>query len=96
MSDIVKGTTKSGFKYEIDPGIINSWEAMEFRVRIEKGDSGAASEGFRFILGTEQFDRILEHIRKKTGKPYASQDDVIEIANEIINAALGEEEAKNS
>lgn len=95
MSNIVKGTTKSGFKYEIDPGIINSWEAMEYRVKIEKGDSGAASDGFRFILGSEQLDRILEHLRKKTGKPYTSQDDVLEIANEIIEAALGEEEAKN-
>lgn len=95
MSNIVKGTTKSGFKYEIDPGIINSWEAMEYRAKIEKGDAGAASEGFRFILGSEQLDRILEHLRKKAGKPYTSQDDVLEIANEIIEAALGEEEAKN-
>lgn len=95
MSNIVKGTTKSGFKFEIDPGIINSWEAMEYRVKIEKGDSGAASEGFRFILGSDQLDRILEHIRKKTGKPYVDQEDVLEIANEIFEAAQGDEETKN-
>lgn len=94
----VKGTTESGFKYEIDPGVLQSWEAMEYLVKIEQGDVAAAAEGFRFIIGSDQLDRVLEFIRKKSGKPYASQDEVLAVANEIIQAAQtaqGEENAKN-
>ena len=47
---------------------------------------------------SDQLDRVLEFIRKKSGKPYASQDEVLAVANEIIQAAQtaqGEENAKN-
>lgn len=92
-----KGTTTSGFDYEIDPDILTSWEALEIRVRIEKGDDDAAAvEGFRFLIGSEQFDRMLEFLRKKTGKRFASQQDVYDLCNEIFEeAAETEEEAKN-
>ena len=92
-----KGTTESGFKYEIDPDILTSWEALEIRVRIEKEDDGAAAvEGFRFLLGTEQFDKMLEFLREKTNKRYTSQQDVYDLVNEIFeDAADTEEEAKN-
>lgn len=94
----VKGTTESGFKYEIDPGVLQSWEAMEYLVKIEQGDVAAAAEGFRFIIGSDQLDKVLEFVRKKNGTPYASQEDVLAVANEIVKAAQdaqGEENAKN-
>jgi hypothetical protein len=94
----VKGTTESGFKFEIDPGVLTSWEAMEYLVKIEQGDVAAASEGFRFIIGSDQLDKVLEFVRKKNGTPYASQEDVLAVANEIVKAAQdaqGEENAKN-
>ena len=95
MAGIVKGTTKDGFKFEIDPGIINSWEAMEYRVKIEQGDTGAAVGGFRFIFGDEQFDAMLSFLKEKTKKPYTDQEDVLALANEILELANGEEESKN-
>ena len=92
-----KGKTASGFVYEIDPEILTSWEALEIRVKIEKGDDGAAAvEGFRFLLGSEQFDRMLEFLRKKTKKRFTSQQDVYDLCNEIFeDAGETEEEAKN-
>lgn len=91
-----KGKTASGFFYEVDPEILTSWEALEIRVKIEKGDDGSAAvEGFRFLLGSEQFDRMLEFLRKKSGKRYTSQQDVYDLFTEIFESVNSDEETKN-
>ncbi len=91
-----KGKTASGFSYEVDPEILTSWEALEIRVKIEKGDDGSAAvEGFRFLLGSEQFDRMLEFLRKKSGKRYTSQQDVYDLFTEIFESVNSDEETKN-
>ena len=91
-----KGKTASGFSYEVDPEILTSWEALEIRVKIEKGDDGSAAvEGFRFLLGSEQFDRMLEFLRKKSGKRYTSQQDVYDLFIEIFESVNSDEETKN-
>lgn len=92
----MKGKAKCGFEYDVDPDILVSWEALEIRVKIEKGDNSAAVDGYRFLLGDEQFDRLLDFLRKKTKKRFVKQEDIYDVFTDIWEAASeDEEETKN-
>lgn len=88
---MVKGTTGSGFKFEIDETIADDMEFMEAM-------ADAMDDAIKFpkvieqLLGTEQKKRLYDHVRGD-GKR-VSIEKTIEEFTEIMN--LAGEELKNS
>lgn len=64
---MIKGTTISGFDFEIDEEILDSWEYME-AVREADVHPLAIIDLAIMTLGTNQYNALKEHIRSKYGK----------------------------
>lgn len=78
---MVKGTTASGFKFEVDPEIVKDYEYLEL--------ASATSENGAFFpklinmtLGVEQVKALKEHLRKIKGRVYT--EDMSSEYTEII------------
>lgn len=89
---MVKGTTKSGFSFEIDPSKVDD---MEFLERLGAADNditkmpGIIAE----VLGAEQRAKLYDHMRNDSGNvPIGA---TITEFQEILTIANESEEAKN-
>ncbi|MDO4393105.1 MAG: hypothetical protein Q4C80_01660 [Bacillota bacterium] len=51
---MIKGTTKTGFEFEIDENVFDDWELVEAFREIERGDDGLIVDVVEQILGIEQ------------------------------------------
>lgn len=70
MDNMVTGTTKSGFSFEIDPDALNDWDTLELIGVIHNGDAMAKFAVFDLIkrlLGEEQTNRLKDHCRNEKG-----------------------------
>jgi len=63
-----KGTTKSGFEFEIDESVFDDWDLLERLNAIDKGNTAIVVDVATDILGQEQLDRLKDHLRSDTGK----------------------------
>ena len=89
---IIRGTTESGFDYEIDKRIANDMELLEQIAAADK-EISLFPALIKKMLGEEQKDRLYDHVRdKETGT--VPINECISIFNEIMNSAS--EETKNS
>ena len=91
---MVKGKTKSGFKYEVDKAMLNDAEFLESFCAISKGDNTEIFTLIEKMLGKEQKKALYEHVRTESGQVPLDKltDEVVEIF-----AALGEnDETKKS
>ena len=90
---MVKGETKSGFKFEIDPNKVND---MDFLERL--GDAGdditKMPRIMTEILGQDQRQKMYDHIRNDSGK--VPIEAAMDIFNEILTIANEARETKNS
>lgn len=66
---MVKGKTKSGFSYEINPAILKDWDFLELVDAFQNGDTSFKSiKSLLCMLLTEDgFDALKEHIRTQNG-----------------------------
>lgn len=64
---MIKGTTKSGFEFTIDPEVFNDWEILETLYDIDEGNSQLAVKVARSVLGTDQLEGLKEHIKAENG-----------------------------
>lgn len=72
------GKTASGFKYEVDSDVIESWDFIELLAEVE--DNALVSvKLLKMILGEEQTKALKAHLG---GKPKA--EDMFNALNEII------------
>lgn len=60
---MIKGKTKSGFEFEIDPNVFNDWEILEALYDIDNGNAQLAVKVARSVLGRDQLDKLTEHIK---------------------------------
>ena len=79
-----KGKTKSGFEFEVDPGVFDDWELLEKLNAIDKGESNLAVDVANAVLGKEQMDALKEHIKAEKGK--VSITDMMGALEEIFEA----------
>ena len=63
-----KGTTKSGFQFEIDESVFDDWDLLERLNAIDKGDTAIVVDVARDVLGTDQLERLKDHLRAESGK----------------------------
>lgn len=63
---VLKGTTKSGFKFELDQERLNNYELLESISEIDE-DPFAITKVLDLLLGKEEKNRLKEHIRNDEG-----------------------------
>lgn len=84
---MIKGTTASGFKFEIDPANVNDIEFLE-RLGIAFNDDITRVPGIMTeILGPEQRAKMYDHLRTADGRvpidaAMAEFQEILTIANE--------------
>lgn len=90
---MVKGTTKSGFKFSVDPDVISDMEFVELVAESE--DNGLVfPKLIQNILGKKQKESLYEHVRNKKGR--VPMDAIREELDDIFNAINSANETKNS
>lgn len=65
---MVKGTSTTGFEFEIDEDVLDDWEVVELLCKVEENDVSAFVKATKIILGEEQIDRLKSHVRERVGK----------------------------
>lgn len=89
---MVKGVTKSGFKFEVDPADAND---MEFLERLGEAMDNVAKfpKIMSELLGKDQRDRLYDHLRNEKGK--VPIDVCMNTFEEILTMVNEERETKN-
>lgn len=67
---MLTGTTSDGFEYTLDEDTLNDMEIVDLAVEIQKNPENlsAAMDFYERIIGTEQKQRLYDHLRTETGK----------------------------
>lgn len=63
---MLKGQTKSGFKYEIPEENLNNYELLEALAEVEENPL-LVPKVVRLLLGKEQAEKLKDHLRTETG-----------------------------
>ena len=64
---MLKGVTKSGFRFSINENVMNDWEMMEKLAEME--DNPLASVAvIKKMLGKNQYEALKSHLKKKNGR----------------------------
>ena len=83
---MVKGTTKSGFRYSVDENILDSWQFVEVLRDVQQKDqvkaAAAVVDLIRLVLGEEQTQRLAKYLTKD-GK-YVSTETMLKEYKEIV------------
>lgn len=64
----MEGITESGFAWEIPEESVDNYELLEVLHKIDTGNYGLLPEMVDKLLGTEQRDRLKEHLRDQNGR----------------------------
>lgn len=86
----MKGTTSSGFEYNLDETALDDYELLEDLCELDNGNTARTISALNRLLGTEQKDQLKEHLREENGRVPASKM-MIEMG-EIFNSV---KEGKN-
>lgn len=90
---MIKGTTESGFEFQIDPEDINDIEFLE-RLGIAFNDDVTKIPGIiTEVLGADQRARLYDHLRNERGK--VPIDAVMTAFQEILTIANESNQGKN-
>lgn len=63
---MIKGTTASGFAYEVSEDALNDYEILESLAELEENPLVFTTVAKR-LLGAEQLKRLKDHIRNEKG-----------------------------
>lgn len=80
---MIKGTTKSGFNFELDDDLFDDFELVELYAKVDKNMIYLGDLAEK-LLGAEQKRALIDHLREKNGKVRTS--DVIAALTEIETA----------
>lgn len=88
---MVRGTTESGFEFEIDSEVLDDYEFLELLCQIDEGKASLTAKMVDMLLGAEQKERLKNHIRnEENGRVSAKK--MLDTVMEIFNAT---KEGKN-
>ena len=90
---MIKGTTKSGFSYSVDPDNVKDMRVIELAAKT-KYDGLYVPELASRILGEKQKERLYKHLEDKKGR--VSPDKFGDALDEIMTAVNNADETKNS
>ena len=87
---MIKGTTKSGFEYQISDEALNDYEVFEALCELDGGRTTKLPMLLSLLLGENQAKTLKEHLRQKNGRvPLTAMVD------EIQDILSGSEQGKN-
>ena len=90
----IKGTTATGFKYNINTDCLEDFYLLEDLGRAQSGDIMALSSVLTRMLGEEQKKALLKHCEDEHGR--AKTERVGDEVAAIFKAAREDRKAKNS
>jgi hypothetical protein len=90
---MVKGETKSGFAYSLDPGAFTDAEFLEDFVAVRDGDELCFFQLIEKMLGKAQKKALYEHLRDENGKVPVSA--LTAEFTEMIEALAANAQTKN-
>ncbi len=87
---MIKGVTKSGFRYEIKKDIIDDYEMLEL---LSEADSNVLvlPKVVNMLLGDRQTENLKKYIKKRDGKISMSA-----MEQELVDILSGDKVIKNS
>lgn len=83
----MKGKTSSGFEYELDEAALDDYELLEDLCEMDAGNVAKMSSMLNRLIGTEQKERLKEHLR--TERKGSNVEMMIEIEEIFKNAKAG-------
>ncbi len=90
----IKGTTATGFKYNINTDCLEDFYLLEDLGRAQSGDIMALSSVLSRMLGDEQKKALLKHCEDEQGRAVLRR--VGDEVAAIFAGAKGDRKAKNS
>lgn len=88
----MQGTTKSGFKFEVDEDVITSMEFVDMVAELDEKPM-KIGKVVRFMLGEDQKEKLYKHVRGD--KKLTPAKDVDKEVNEIFDLINEAPETKN-
>lgn len=82
---MIKGTTKSGFEYEVDENRLKNMRVLKLLQKMQKNNGTAFLEAITAILGEEQEEKLYEHLENTEGS--ANVENTVREFAEIIHNA---------
>ena len=83
-----KGTTKSGFEYEVDEGVFDDMELIDALADVNSGRDGLQmTVAVRKIFDPDQLKRLYDHVRNEKGR--VPTEPIMDIITEIVEAGAG-------
>lgn len=79
-----KGTTKSGFEFEIDEKNLDDMRILDMAIALDEGDVTKISPLAKRVLGEKQRENLYRHLEEKEGR--ASIQRVVEEVIEIFTS----------
>lgn len=87
---MIKGTTKSGFKYKINKARLDNYELLEAIGEIE-GNPLMLSKVVNLLLGKEQTAQLKDHLRTEDGMVSTEK-----MSEELTEIFQNQKKTKNS
>ena len=81
---MIKGTTSTGFAFEIEEDVLDDYELLELLNEADNGKANAMLAVTEWVLGKEQKEALKNHLRNARGKVSAKR--MIEEVMEILNS----------
>lgn len=78
---MIKGTTKTGFEFELEDEVLDDYELLEILAEVDQGNYGLITKMVTLLLGEEQKEALKVHIRANSKRVSAKKllDEVTEI-----------------
>lgn len=83
---MIKGTTKSGFSFQLREENLDDYELFEVLADLDAGAVEKMPTAIRMLLGEKQKDRLVAHVKKRNNGRASVQTMVHEV-NEIFDLA---------
>lgn len=84
---MIKGKTKSGFRYSIDENVITDFEFIENLEKVMDNGVGL-SKALIFLLGEKQKKALINYVRDKKTKRVPVKDLMKEVEDMLSNPKL--------
>ena len=81
----MKGTTKTGFEFDVDPQKLDDWEILDQLSEMEDGNMLYAPKFVKKVLGKEAGKALVNHCRAEDGTVPTSKvlDEIFDIFDQI-------------